>query len=131
MDDLEFNPADSPVGDTSEDKEREYRRFYNSVFREVPFWLKAAYRGPLLVLVILIALVATLGLPILSGWIVYVTISVALGDLAVGTLKAMPAIWLLGAIGIGGAGMFFVVLYAFWSATLDAIKRTLGLLRGE
>lgn len=120
---------DSPVGDTSADKEREARRFYNSVFREVPFWLKAAYRGPLIVLIILVALVVTLGLPLLAGVVaLLVGAAIRQGD---GSVLYWLGVWIVGFVVVGGAGVLFVALYAFWSATLDAIKRSFGLLRGE
>lgn len=113
----------------TEDKEREARRFYNSVFREVPFWLKAAYRGPLIVLIILIALLVSIGLPLLSGVVaLLVGAAIAQND---GSALYWLGVWLLGFVVVGGAGVLSVALYALWFATLDAIKRALGLLRGE
>ncbi len=126
MDDLEFNP----VGDTSADKEREARRFYNSVFREVPFWLKASYRGPLLILIIVIALIVTIGLPLLAGWLTWLMFQAFTKSDAVVLLRAF-GLWVAGVAAIGAIGISVVVAISFWSATLDAIKRTLGLLRGE
>lgn len=120
-------PEDSPTGD----KEREYRRFYNSVFRDVPFILKAAYRAPLLLLIIVIALLVMLGAPAVTGFMFYTLMAVALGDTPASTWEGWIAVWFIGLAALGGAGTTLVVFYAFLTAILDAIKRTFGLLRGK
>ena len=131
MDDPRPNPEDSPVGDTSKDKEREARRFYNSVFREVPTWLKVVYRGPLVIIAVVFAILATLGLPLVAGFaLALIVASISANDGSGGALYWL-GLWMIGLAVVGGLGGALIAVVAVWGATFDAIKRTWGLLRGE
>lgn len=110
--------------------QKEYRRIYNDVFNPLPFGIKLLYRGPLVLLEILLLVALTAVIPVVTGLLIVYVLEVAAEGASL-TMFRLVAAWVAGLMFLGGAGLTVVVLVAVWQAVVASLKRTWEVLRKQ
>ena len=95
----------------------------------IPLRLKIIYRVPPFLLTLYLAILVTILLPILIGWLAGEIAKLLLVDQNVSFVYLL-GLWGMGLAVIGGISASLIGTAAIWSATSDAGKRLWKYLRG-
>ena len=112
----------------SDDQTDAYQEVYNSIFNRRMFLTRLVYRVPAFILEILIIITLTIGLPFGSAWVLLSAMTVVIDPAYHIAVRAL-AYWLIGAVTIGGVGVFAVVIWALWSGLWKSSKNLRRLIR--
>lgn len=92
------------------------------------FWLtRLAYRIPTYLLELFLILATTLVVPVAAGALIVAGMEIVQGDYALPV--RLLGFWLLGAVTIGGVGIWAIVVYSLWSGIWGSTKRLWTLFR--